>query len=64
MNISNSRSKILQIRSSYLQNDSNAFKGNNKNRTDYLNQLNVVKPQLTKFQIEYVIGLNLGALIF
>lgn len=57
-----SRLKILKKRSEYLKKNPQAFKGNRKERTEYLAELQEIKPELTKFQKEYLVGLNLGDL--
>jgi len=56
----NPRSAILDIRRSYLKKDTKAFQGNTNARRNYLTSLESIKPELTTFQKEYVVGLNLG----
>lgn len=56
----NQRNQILSLRNTYLQNNPDAFKGNSKERKEYLEKLEQIKPELTKFQKEYIIGLNLS----
>lgn len=56
------RDQILEIRKNFLSQNPKAFAGNTKARLDYLKQLETLKPQLTKFQAEYLVGLNLGDL--
>jgi hypothetical protein len=55
-----SRRRILEIRHAYLSTNADAFKGNRRERKDYLAQLAQIKPGFTKFQAEYLVGLNLS----
>jgi len=59
-NNENPYQKVLNIRQDYLNINANAFKGNSKSRTNYLNQLESLKPNLTPFQMSYLVGLILS----
>jgi len=54
------RQKLLRIRKEFLLADPEAFKGNTRERNLYLKKLEEIKPNLTLFQKEYLIGLVLS----
>lgn len=56
------RNLILSIRNGILTSNPRAFQGNTRARKEYLQQLTQIKPELTQFQKEYLVGLNLGDL--
>lgn len=59
-NTGSNRQEILGVRKEFLLADPEAFKGNKKGRTLYLKKLEELKPNLTPFQKEYLIGLILS----